>query len=154
MLKEPQIYEEFQFFYFHSQLILIRHLLLDSLSKIVLNHERDNIANKKCKKASIIIQNLYIIYKQKPCIELSLYTWLFFTYSFLIGSYSSLFWFQIKHYVFLYFIILSFQNKRNIYREHQIRKMSTTAISRSVIEMLQGIETAILIRKAELTMLA
>ena len=65
-----------------------------------------------------------------------------FTYSFLIGSYSSLFWFQIKHYVFLYFIILSFQNKRNIYREHQIRKMSTTAISRSVIEMLQGIETA------------
>ena len=64
-----------------------------------------------------------------------------FTYSFLIGSYSSLFWFQIKHYVFLYFIILSFQNKRNIYREHQIRKMSTTAISRSVIEMLQGIET-------------
>ena len=68
-----------------------------------------------------------------------------FTYSFLIGSYSSLFWFQIKHYVFLYFIILSFQNKRNIYREHQIRKMSTTAISRSVIEMLQGIETAILL---------
>ena len=48
MLKEPQIYEEFQFFYFHSQLILIRHLLLDSLSKIVLNHERDNIAKKKC----------------------------------------------------------------------------------------------------------
>ena len=77
MLKEPQIYEEFQFFCFHSQLILIRHPLLDSLSKIVLNHERDNIANKKCKKASIIIQNLYIIYKQKPCIELSLYTWLF-----------------------------------------------------------------------------
>ena len=119
-------------------------LILNSLSKIVLNHERDNIANKKCKKASIIIQNLYIIYKQKPCIELSLYTWLFFTYSFLIGSYSSLFWFQIKHYMFLYFIIPSFQNKRNIYREHQIRKMSTTAISRSVIEMLQGIETAIL----------
>ena len=56
--------------------------------------------------------------------------------------------------MFLYFIIPSFQNKRNIYREHQIRKMSTTAISRSVIEMLQGIETAILIRKAELTMLA
>ena len=41
MLKEPQIYEEFQFFCFHSQLILIRHPLLDSLSKIVLNHERD-----------------------------------------------------------------------------------------------------------------
>lgn len=47
-----------------------------------------------------------------------------------------------------------FKTKGNIYREHQIRKMSTTAISRSVIEMLQGIETAILIRKAELTMLA
>lgn len=74
MLKEPQIYEEFQFFYFHSQLILIRHLLLDSLSKIVLNHERDNIANKN---ASIILENLYTLYKQKPCIELFLYTWLF-----------------------------------------------------------------------------
>lgn len=151
MLKEPQIYEEFQFFCFHSQLILIRHPLLDSLSKIVLNHERDNIANKKCLNNSG--ESIYIIQAKAMHRIISLHMALF-TYSFLIGSYSSLFWFQIKHYVFLYFIILSFQNKRNIYREHQIRKMSTTAISRSVIEMLQGIETAILIRKAELTMLA
>ena len=59
MLKEPQIYEEFQFFCFHSQLILIRHPLLDSLSKIVLNHERDNIANKKCLNNSL--ESIYII---------------------------------------------------------------------------------------------
>lgn len=109
---------------------------------------------KNTKKASIILENLYIIIQAKAMHRIiSLYMALF-TYSFLIGSYSSLFWFQIKHYVFLYFIIPSFQNKRNIYREHQIRKMSTTAISRSIIEMFQGIETAILIRKAELTMLA
>ena len=108
---------------------------------------------KNTKKASIILENLYIIIQAKAMHRIiSLYMALF-TYSLLIGSYSSLFWFQIKHFVFLYFIILSFQNKRNIYREHQIRKMSTTAISRSVIEMLQGIETAILIRKTELTML-
>lgn len=32
---------------------------------------------------------LYLsLYKQKPCIELFLYTWLFFTYSFLIFYYS------------------------------------------------------------------
>ena len=90
MLKEPQIYEEFQFFYFHSQLILIRHLLLDSLSKIVLNHERDNIANKKCLNNSL--ESLYIIQAKAMHRIISLYMALF-TYSFLIGSYSSLFWF-------------------------------------------------------------